>query len=236
MSLMSQAEPRLTPDVVQSASFPTARLGRRGLDEERVRAFCQQVEAELVMLAGERAALQEEVSRLRRRVMGRPDGDEAGPSREDAHVQSVSILCRAQQTAHDYVAEAQEYSRHVAQDARRRRSEILWQTRSYADRVVAEAHREAGQAAQTAMAAPLFPPGQLGLLAAPVPQPPDEAREMAGERAYLDTFGEVFQERLRSYLDALLRDAGDRELAPAPSQAAARAGAGATAGSAWPRA
>jgi len=30
---------RLTPDEVQSASFPLSRLGRRGYDEEHVRAF-----------------------------------------------------------------------------------------------------------------------------------------------------------------------------------------------------
>jgi DivIVA domain-containing protein len=224
MSLMSQAEPRLTPDVVQSASFRTARLGRRGLDEEHVRAFCLQVEAELVMLLDERAALQEEVGRLRRRVMGVSDDGEAGSGREDAHVQAVSILSQAQETAHHYVAEAQEYSRHMAQDARRRRGEILGQARTYADRALEEAHREARQAAQAAMAATLIPAGLRGPLAAPVPESAADARETGDELVYLDTFGEVFRARLRGYLDALVRDVDERELAQASSLAAAQAG------------
>jgi len=51
---------RLTPDTVQSVTFRAARRGRRGLDHDHVREFCQQVEAELAQLAAERAALQDE--------------------------------------------------------------------------------------------------------------------------------------------------------------------------------
>ncbi len=156
MSVMTQAEHRLTPDVVQAVSFRVARLGKRGLDEEHVRAFCHQVEAELVLLLNERTALQEEVSRLRRRVLGHiGDDDGAGFGREDAHLQAVSILCRAQQTADHYVAEAQEYSRHLAEDARRRRDEILAEARTHADEVLEDAHREGSAAARSAMAAPV---------------------------------------------------------------------------------
>jgi cell division septum initiation protein DivIVA len=224
MSLMSQAEPRLSPDLVRLASFRTARRGRRGLDEEHVRAFCQQVEAELVVLRNERAALQEEVGRLRRRVLSMSDDGGAGSRRQDAHVQAVSILSQAQQTAQHYVAEAQEYSRHMAQDARRRHGEVLGQARAYADRVLEEAHLEAGQAAHAAMAAQLIPAGPPGPLPVPVPQP--AAWETGGEPAYLDTFGEVFRARLRGYLDALLRDVDEWELGQALSLAAAQAGPG----------
>jgi hypothetical protein len=35
---------RLTPDQVQSITFPPARSGRRGLDEETVRSCCDQVQ------------------------------------------------------------------------------------------------------------------------------------------------------------------------------------------------
>jgi vacuolar-type H+-ATPase subunit H len=221
MSLMSQAEPRLTPDVVQSASFRTARLGRRGLDEEHVRAFCLQVESELVLLLDERAALQEEVTRLRRRVMGLSDDGEARSGREDAHRQAVSILSQAQETAHCYVAEAQEYSRHMAQDARRRRGEILGQARTYADRVLEEAHREAVQAAMAATPIPAGPPGPP---AAALPEPAADGREPGGEVVCLDTFVEVFRERLRGYLDALVCDVDEREPAQASSLAAGQAG------------
>jgi cell division septum initiation protein DivIVA len=127
MSLMSRAEQRLTPDVLQSVSFRPARWGRRGCDEEHVRAFCLQVEAELVTLRNERTALQEEVSRLRRRVLGLSGDGEPAARREEACIQAVSVLSQARQTADHYVAEAQEYSRRLAQDALRRRDEILAQ-------------------------------------------------------------------------------------------------------------
>jgi cell division septum initiation protein DivIVA len=210
MSVMSQDEHRLTPDVVQAVSFRAARLGRRGLDEEHVRAFCHQVEAELVLLLNERTALQEEVGRLRRRVLGHPGDDEgAGYGRADAHLQAVSILSRAQQTADQYVAEAQEYSRHLAEDARRRRDEILAEARTHADRVLEEAHREASAAARSAMAAP-------------VTASPGDRRELEVELAYLRTFSDVYRTHLRAYLDALLRNVDEWEHAEKSSLSAVR--------------
>jgi DivIVA domain-containing protein len=211
MSVMSRVDQRLTPDVVQSVSFRTARLGRRGFDEEHVRAFCHQVEAELVMLLNERTALQDEVSRLRRRVLGMAaDDGKVGYRREDAHIQAVGILSRAQQTADHYVAEAQEYSRHLAEDARRRRDQILAEARSHADLVLEEAHREASLAAQTAMAAP-------------VPQQPGDRREVEAELAYLRTFSEVYRTHLRAYLDALLRNVDEWENTEKSALSAVRA-------------
>jgi DivIVA domain-containing protein len=127
MTVTSRRE-RLTPDQVQSASFPPARLGRRGFDEEHVRAFCAQVEGELVTLLNEKTALWEEVERLRRRMLGE-NGDASGLRPEDAHIQAVHILSNAQQTADRYVADAQHYSRQLAEDARRRRDEVLAEAR-----------------------------------------------------------------------------------------------------------
>ena len=111
---------RLTPEFVQSVHFPAARLGKRGLDEARVQGFCEWVESELVRLLNERAALEEEVWRLRDRVR---ESDTVHP--EDGHMQAMYILSRAQQTADKYVANAQEYSREIAEEARRRREDIL---------------------------------------------------------------------------------------------------------------
>jgi DivIVA domain-containing protein len=154
MSVMLRDEQRLTPDDVQAVSFRSAHLGRRGLDEDHVRAFCHQVEDELMRLVNERTALQEEVSRLRRHILGQSGEDGGfGYSRADANLQAVSILHRAQQTADHYVAEAQEYSRHLAQDTQQRRADILAQAREHAARVMEVAHREADQAAQAAVAA-----------------------------------------------------------------------------------
>jgi len=208
MSLMSRAGQRLTPDVVQAVSFRTARLGRRGFDEEHVRGFFQQVEEELVMLLNERTALQEEVNRLRRRVLGISADDEAGYGQDNAHIQAVGILSRAQQTAHHYVAEAQEYSRRLAEDARRRRDEILAEARSHADLVLEEAHREASRAAQAAMAA------------APVAEPEGNRRELEAELAYLRTFSDVYRTRLRAYLDTLVRNVDEWEHAEKSSPSA----------------
>jgi DivIVA domain-containing protein len=211
MSSMSRAEQRLTPDVVQAVAFRTARLGRRGFDEEHVRAFCQQVEEELVMLLNERTGLREEVNRLRRRVLGiSADDGEAGYRRDDGHIQAVGILSRAQQTANHYVAEAQEYSRRLAEDARRRRDEILAEARSHADLVLEEAHREASRAAQAAMAT------------APVAESEGSSGELEAGLAYLRTFSDVYRTHLRAHLDALVRDVDQWEHAENSSLSAAR--------------
>jgi DivIVA domain-containing protein len=212
MAMMSSADERLTPDVVQAISFRSARLGRRGFDEEHVRAFCRQVEAELVVLRSERSLLQEEVGRLRRRILGDPDGA-PGLRRGGGRGSAVGILSRAQQTAEHYVAEAQEYSRHVTRDARRRRDGMVAGVRASLDRVIEQAHHEACQAARTALA----PAGS-----------PAAVREVRAELAYLRTFGDVYTERLRTCLDDLLRDAGLPRGEGGADQEAVDAGQGAT--------
>ena len=194
MTVTSGMEHRLTPDAIQAVTFPSARLGRRGLDEEHVRAFCGQVERELVRLFNERTSLTEEVQRLRRRVLGL-SGDESGSGYrpESAHVKAVRILSKAQQTADRYVAQAQEYSRQLAEDARRRRDEILAEAKSHAALMLEEAHGEASRAAEAA-------------LAVPVTQASADRREVQAELAYLRTFSNVYRKHLHAYLDALLRN------------------------------
>jgi DivIVA domain-containing protein len=202
---------RLTPDAVQAVSFPSARLGRRGLDEDHVRAFCGQVERELVRLFNERTSLTDEVQRLRRRVLGLSgdDGD-VGYRQDDAHVQAVRILSKAQQTADRYVADAQEYSRQLAQDARRRRDEILADAKKHAAMMLEDSHGEASRAAEEA-------------LAAPVTLPAADRRELEAELAYLRTFSDVYRTHLHAYLDALVRNVEEWERAEKTSLAAARA-------------
>jgi cell division septum initiation protein DivIVA len=199
MTVLSYADRRLTPDVVQAITFPTTRLGRRGLDEDHVRVFCKQVEMELIRLLNERTSLQEEVRRLRARVLGR-DGDGYGPGyrREDAHVQAVGILSKAQVTADQYVADAQAYSRQLADDARRRRDEIVAEARSHAAMVLEEAHQRGNQAAQAA------------LIDAP-PESSANRGQLEAELAYLRTFSDVYRTHLRAYLDALLRNVDEWE-------------------------
>src|SRR6266571_8599686 len=143
---------RLTPDDVQSVSFPLSRLGRRGYDEEHVREFLQEVERELVTLLNEKVSLWNEVERLRRRIItgmkqGEKQGDGVLFGREDAHVHAVRILSNAQLTADRYVADAQAYSHRLTEEARTRRDEILVEAQQHADMVLEEASSRAREAA-----------------------------------------------------------------------------------------
>lgn len=212
MTVSSANGPRLTPHQVQAVSFRSARLGRRGLDEEQVYAFCNQVEQELVLLLNEKVSLREEVERLRKRVLGDSAEDEAefAARPEDAHVQAVNMLAQAQQTADRYVADAQIYSRELAEDARRRRDEIMAETRTRAALILDEADADASRAA------------------AAVPQsaePLDAAQrhELQAELAYLRTFSDVYRTHLRAYLEALVRNVDEWERAEKGSLASARA-------------
>ena len=209
MSVTARVDERLTPDRVQSVSFPQARLGRRGLDEDHVRAFCAHVERELVTLLNEKAALWEEVGRLRQRVAGN-HADAPGYRPEDAHVQAVRILANAQQTADRYVADAQQYSRQLAEDARRRRDEVLAEAKAHAERLLEDAHLQASQAAELAISGgdAQADPGRSDLQA---------------ELAYLRTFSDVYRNHLRAYLEALLRNVEEWERAERSSLAAVRA-------------
>lgn len=205
--MITGTEHRLTPDAVQAVTFPSARLGRRGLDEEHVRAFCGQVERELVRQFNERTSLTNEVQRLRRRVLGLSDDEPwSGDRPDDAHVKAVRILSNAQQTADRYVEKALEYSRQLAEDARRRRDEILAEAKSHAALMLEETHGEASRAAEAA-------------LAVPVTQASADRPEVQAELAYLRTFSSVYRKHLHAYLDALLRNAEERERAEKTSPA-----------------
>lgn len=183
---------RLTPAEVQSVTFRRAPLGRRGLDEEQVRAFLMQVEQELVTVLNEKAAMSEEVHRLRR------SGAQAGAQPEDAHIQAVRILSRAQQTADEYVADAERYSRELAEDARRNRDEILADAKNRAVHVLEEAHRQAQAAASS-------------VVHSAAPMTGEERRDLEREIAYLRTFADIYRTHLRSYLEALLRNVEEWE-------------------------
>jgi cell division septum initiation protein DivIVA len=176
---------RLTPEVLRSASFSPARLGRRGLDEASVREFCAWTADEVVRLLNERANLEAEVLRLRDRVLGR-----AAP--EDGEAQAVSILAKAQQTADQYVASAQVYGKEVASDARRYGEEILNEARA--------------RAAQAAQAAPAAASGRE-------PMGAEERRDLETELIYLRTYSEVCRTHLRAYLDSLSRSIAEWEQA-----------------------
>jgi DivIVA domain-containing protein len=211
---------RLTPDDVQSASFPLSRLGRRGYDEEHVRAFLREVERELVTLLNEKVSLWNEVERLRRRILsGMKPGKDGGVlfGREDAHVHAVRILSNAQLTADRYVADAQAYSHRLTEEARSRRDEILTEAQRHADMVLAEAQSRAREAALATLNAP-----------AVAPQMEADRSALKAELAYLRTFGEVYRTHLRAYTEGMLRSIAEweRSEAGALEQASADAEAG----------
>jgi len=183
---------RLSPSELQTASFRRAPLGRRGFDEDQVRAFLGQVEQELVLVLNEKAAMQHEVGRLRDRITGGSAGVTAVQA-EDAHVQAVRILSKAQETADHYVADAQRYSQELAEEARRNRDEILAEAKARAVLVLDEAHRQASTAAE-----------QVRPSSGPMSD--EERSDLEREVAYLRTFSDVYRAHLRTYLEALLRN------------------------------
>ncbi len=192
---------RLTPDEVQAVTFPLSRLGRRGFDEESVRAFLADVERELVTLLNEKVSLWNEVERLRRRIItGMKQGDTVVFGREDAHVHAVRILSNAQLTADRYVADAQAYSHRLTEEARTRRDEILSEAQDHADMVLDEASSRAREAAIATLGAP-----------AEGEHLESDRSALKAELAYLRTFGEVYRAHLRAYTEGMLRSIADWE-------------------------
>jgi cell division septum initiation protein DivIVA len=205
MMTSANTEP-LTPELVRSATFTPARLGRRGLDEAHVHAFCGWVSDELARVLSDNAMLHEEVLRLRDRILeGKGD---PGIRPEDGHVQAVYVLSKAQQTADRYVADAQEYSREIAVEARMRHDDILREAQVRASMILEEAHSSASQAARA-------------VRGTEEPLSASDRQRLEAEIAYLRTFSDVCRTHLRAYLESLTRsieewERVEREGAPTP--------------------
>lgn len=183
------SEGRLTPEQVRSMNFPQARLGRRGLDEMHVRAFCAEVEEEIVFLLNERATLYQQVEQLRQRFRDDEDAEPSYAARV-AHLQAVQILASAQKTAERSVSEAQVYCRELAENARQHRDQMLIEARQDAAKVLERADSDARSAVTDATAR-----GTTG-----------EHEGLQEEVAYLRMFSEVYRTHLRAYLEALMRN------------------------------
>ena len=185
------AESPLTPQEIREAPFPSSRLGRRGLDESEVRAFCDRVANEMTRTLTERTALESEVRRLRERVIGVRAQAGPGAAPDEAQVQAVNVLTMAQRTADRYVADAQDYSRELAQDAHLRHDEILREAQVRASMILEEAHASAQAAADRVPPAQDYGDAGAG------------QREAEAELAYLRTFSQVCRAHLRAYLESL---------------------------------
>ena len=198
----------MTPESVRSATFTSSRLGRRGLDEAEVRAFCADVSDGLGRLMNDNSMLQAEVMRLRERLL--EGKGRSGVQPEDGHVQAVYVLSKAQQTADRYVADAQEYSRELAEDARMRSDEILREAKVRASMILEEAHSSASKAAEAVRGA-----GN--------PHADAERQDLQTEIAYLRTFSDVCRTHLRAYLESLTQSIEAWEQAERSGARAARA-------------
>jgi cell division septum initiation protein DivIVA len=192
---------RMSPDQLQTVTFPLTRWGRHGYEEEPVRAFLADVHSEMVRLINERGSLWQEVQRLRRRILGTSNGNDGVLfGKDDAHIHAVRILSSAQRTADRYVADAQAYSGRLTEEARVRRDEIMGQAQQHADMLLEEARTRARAAAVAAMDHDGLPP-----------QTDQERRAVHAELAYLRTFSEVYRQHLKIYTEDVLRTIEDWE-------------------------
>jgi cell division septum initiation protein DivIVA len=204
----------MSPQDVRGAIFSSTRRGRRGVDENEVREFCDKIADQMTVALNQRTALESEVRRLRDRVLG-VRGETAGAAPDEAQAQAVNVLTMAQRTADRYVADAQDYSRELAQDAHLRHDEILREAQVRASIILDEAHAAAQAAADMVPASRDTGPSGDGT----VPSGGD------AELAYLRTFSQVCRTHLRAYLDSLSKSIEEWERVEQQGLASARASA-----------
>ena len=177
------ADRGLTPADLQNVRFTRASMLRPGYVDTEVDRVLSRVAEELGRLHAEKAALRDQVRSLQAQV----DGIVFPEAPSD---QAVRILSSAQQTADNYVAEAEEFSRQITRDARVEYEEMTREARETAGAIL--------QAAQEAAAkmgpATASPGGERNL------------EQLEEQVAYLRAFGQACRTQLRAYLEALLTD------------------------------
>jgi DivIVA domain-containing protein len=185
---------RLSPDELQSVTFPASGLGRRGYEEAAVNRFLRKVHAEFVQLHNERASLWQDVQRLRQRILAGETN--SGPQavvfgEVDPHAHAVQILSAAHVSANRYLDDAEARSSQVSGDARRRRDDIMREAQQHSDMILEKAHTKAREAAASA------------LNEAP-PQTDTAQRALQAELAYLRTYSSVYRKHLSAYTESVL--------------------------------
>jgi DivIVA domain-containing protein len=174
----------LTPADLQHLRFTRASMLRPGYVDSEVDRVLSRVAEELGRLYAEKAALRDQVRSLQAQVEG-------VVIPEPPSEQAVRILSTAQQTADNYVAEAEEFSRQVTSEARATYEEEIRQARENAGAII--------QAAQEAAA-------KISGGAAGADTGARSMEELQEQVAYLKAFGQATRTQLRSYLEALLSD------------------------------
>jgi len=174
-----------TPADLHNVRFTRASMMRPGYVESEVDRVLSRVAEELGRLYAEKAALRDQVRSLQAQVDGVVIPE--APSE-----QAVRILSSAQQTADNYVAEAEEFSRQVTSEARLEYEEMTREARETAGAII-QAAQEA--AAKINVATPgLMQAGGRSI------------EELEEQVSYLKAFGQACRVQLRSYLEALLSD------------------------------
>jgi DivIVA domain-containing protein len=181
----SASERGFTPFDLQNLRFSRAPMLHPGYVDTEVDRVMNRVAEELGRLYAEKAALRDQVRSLQAQVDG-----VVVP--EPPSEQAVRILSVAQQTADNYVAEAEEFSRQVTGEARSEYEELVRRARENAGAILQAAQEAAANITGQAME---VPEGSQRTVA-----------ELEEQVAYLKAFGQACRVQLRSYLEALLTD------------------------------
>jgi DivIVA domain-containing protein len=178
-------ERRLSPADVQNVRFNRTSMLHRGYVDTEVDRVMSRLAEELGRLIAEKAELRDHVRALQAQVDGTPVP--VAPSE-----QALRILSSAQQTADNYVAEAEEFSRQVTAEARSEYEEQVRQARENAGAIIQAAQEAAAKITAGAPAA--------------VGAEQRTFEELQEQVAYLRAFGQSTRVHLRAYLEALLED------------------------------
>src|SRR3954471_8751796 len=161
----------LTPADLQNVRFTRGSMMRPGYVDTEVDRVIARVAEELGRLYAEKAALRDQVRSLQAQV----DGVVIPEAPSD---QAVRILSSAQQTADNYVAEAEEFSRQITHDARVEYEEMTREARETAGAIIQAAQEAAAKLGTTTGAGPSADPAGR------------TAEELQEQIAYLRTFGQ----------------------------------------------
>ena len=218
----AETDRRLNPGDVQTVRFSNGSMLHPGYNEVEVDRFLNRVAQEIGRLHAEKAELRDTVHALRDRLSRAEAAAEQAAVPEPPSDQAVRLLASAQQTADQYVAEAEDFSRQMTADARARYEEQLKHARETAGAIIQAAHEQAQHMT-----------GEERVAAAAQPVERSATTEELEEQvAYLKAFAQACRTQLRAYLEALLTDvesewgkADPVALPPAPIRAPAQRGA-----------
>ncbi|SFF93171.1 DivIVA domain-containing protein [Blastococcus tunisiensis] len=175
----------IRPADLHDVRFTRASMLHPGYVDSEVDRLLHRVAEELGRHIAEKAELRDRLRALEAQV----EGTVTPPPPSE---QAVRILASAQQTADNYVAEAEEFSRQMTSEARAEYEGRVREARENAGAII--------QAAQEA-AARMTGPVPMGADA-----PQRSVEELEEQVAYLKAFGQACRVQLRSYLEALLSD------------------------------